>query len=121
MDTRKITKQQNVMKCIEENLEVWSHVLEFQKDYDQFVKNLKQIEKQLIVANNDPEPIVQNIEKSREKLIAELLPVIKVLSVYAYDKGMKKLEKKSMMDRNNLEKMKARRTWKCVSRCMESD
>jgi DNA-binding Xre family transcriptional regulator len=95
------------------------------KDYDQFVKNLKQIEKQLIVANNDPEPIVQNIEKSREKLIAELLPVIKVISVYAYDKGMKKLEKKSLMDRNNLEKMKqgelenvALGVWKAIDKLL---
>lgn len=106
MDTRKITMQQKVMKCIEDNLEVWSHVVKFQKDYDLFVKNLKQIEKQMNVATNDPEPIEQNIQKSREKLIAELLPVIKVISVFAYDKGMKKLEKKSLIDRENLEKMK---------------
>jgi hypothetical protein len=94
------------MKCIEENLQVWSHIAEFQKDYDQYVKNLKQIEKQMAVATNDPEPIVLNIRKSKEKLIAQLLPVIKVLSVFAYDKGMKKLEKKSKFDRENLEQMK---------------
>lgn len=106
MDTRKLAMQQKVKNCMEDHLKGWKHILEMEKVYDQFVKNMKKIEDLQPAVHNDPEPIAVNIQKTREKLNAQLLPVIKVLSVYAYDKGMKKLERKSKIDRETLNNMK---------------
>ncbi|HKK58346.1 MAG TPA: hypothetical protein VJ937_02610 [Salinivirga sp.] len=107
MDTQKLAMQQKVMECMEENMKGWSHILEMQKDYDRFVKNMKKIQELQPAVHNDTEPIAVNIKNTREKLIAQLLPVLKVLSVYAHDKKMKKLEQKTKTDRKALNKLSA--------------
>lgn len=125
MDTRKIAIQRKVMKCMEEHLKGWNHIKEMEKVYDQFVKNLKQIEDLQPAVNNDTKPIAENIRNTREKLITQLSPIIKVLSVYAYDKGMKKLKKKAQLNNKELEKMKpgnlekqAFSIWKSIDKIM---
>lgn len=128
MDTRKLAMQQKVMSCMEDNLKVWGHILEMQKDYDLFVKNMKKIHDLQPAVHNDPEPIAVNIKNSRDKLVAQLLPVIKVLSVYAHDKGLKKLEKRTKIDRKALNKLKSAQlekeafaVWKAISKHQGSD
>ncbi len=107
MDTRKIAMQQKVKNCMEENLETWSSVLEMEKVYDQFVKNLKKIDDLFPDTQVDLNPMAENVSSSKEKLISILLPVNKVLSVYARDNGCSKLEKRAKATSAQLIKMKA--------------
>ncbi len=107
MDTRKIAIQQKVKNCMEENLETWSSVLEMEKVYDQFIKNLKKIEDLFPDTQVDLNPMAGNVSSSKEKLISILLPISKVLSVYASDNGCSKLEKRAKVTSAQLVKMKA--------------
>jgi chaperonin cofactor prefoldin len=101
----KILKYHHLYDVMENNLDEWSKIDQFKTSYDEFVRNLKKLNKLNIVLEKDFSAPVASLENLKKDLNASLLPIFDLLELYAGDNNKKNLNKKISKFRRDLDKL----------------
>ncbi|MBN1132310.1 MAG: hypothetical protein JXR52_08900 [Bacteroidales bacterium] len=105
---RSLAMQRSVIKVMEKHLPSWQNIIELKSNYDDLVMNFKKLadcEKELKI---DSANLYSEEEKSRVELIERLFPVASVISVFASDRGKRKLYNLTNISYSDLEKKKSK-------------
>jgi hypothetical protein len=101
-----IAMQKAIIKTMAKHRARWQQVAELSRNYDLLAGNMNKIDVYLKNLDGAIDPLRQELVASRTKLVEQLFPVTSVLSVYAFDRGDKKLLELTRVKFTGLEKMK---------------
>ncbi len=103
-----------IISVMDKNTEKWNTVAEVKKTVDEFVKNYKKLNDLKLEEDHDLRPYIQQTVERRNELVQKLFPVTSLLTVYAFDHGQEKLNKKLDRRKADLMKMKDRNLFELV-------
>jgi hypothetical protein len=102
----KLKMQQEVLKVMNENKNIWGVVPQLQNVMEVFSENVKAVEKLKSEKGKEIKPLLEYKLEKRKELIDSSLPPLNVLLAYGHDIKDKDLLKKLNFSRNKLTKSK---------------
>jgi len=119
-NSKKLMMFEKVVTAMDNHLKTWVGIPEISRTYDEFVKNYKKLTDLRLEEDNDLRPFVDMYMSKRKQLVSSVGPVASVVSVYAADQKNTKLESRTNIGAEEIEKLKDKQLTKLTDEVIEA-